>query len=252
MRRWCVCVATRNFQTYRLNRRAEANAGPHGRALSESDGLTPRHESSRKRALSRVHTIAARGTRGRRCCIAPLHRYFESHDLRCSSKKARTCSGSSAPRNSTPAGSGSGQKTLSGVGTFGGLASMIFLLYKLIICLGPRFAPAPDAGHILCVALTAQADNETECLNRIYRLLTNALISQSPVEPLRYPRHSLPHLVPRAVQQVALVFADLHVHIGNIKQSPWIIVHRRISGIFFLRGRTFVNHRSFSTTHSAL
>jgi hypothetical protein len=61
------------------------------------------------------------------------------------------------------------------------LASMIFLLYKPIIGLGPRFALAPDAGHMLCVALTAQPNNGTECLNRIYRLTANALISLSPV-----------------------------------------------------------------------
>jgi hypothetical protein len=61
---------------------------------------------------------------------------------------------------------------------------MIFLLYKPIICLGPRFAPAPDTGHMLFVALTAQADKEAECLNRIYRFAASALISSSLVEPL--------------------------------------------------------------------
>ncbi len=169
-----------NFRRIPLSRRASADTEPYGPVSSESDGLTPRHESSRKRAVRRMHATAARQARGRRCCIAPLHSYFESHDLRCSSKKARTCSGSSAPRNSTPAGSGSGQKTLSGVGTFGGLASMISLLYKPIICLGPRFAPAPDAGDMLFVALTAQVNNGAECLNRIYRLTANAPISPSP------------------------------------------------------------------------
>lgn len=149
----------------------------HGPALCNSDQLTPCRESVRTRKSGRVPTCAACRTRRRRCCIAQLDSYFESHDLRCSSKKARTCSGSSAPRNSTPAGSGSGQKTLSGVGTFGGLASMIFLLYKPIICLGPRFAPEPDAGHRLFVALTAQANNGTECLNRIYRLPVPALFA---------------------------------------------------------------------------
>ena len=127
--------------------------------------LSPRHSNQATRTTvtreyrttKEARTYTARLTRGR-CRIAPLHSYFESHDLRCSSKKARTCSGSSAPRNSTPAGSGSGQKTLSGVGIFGGLASMIFLLYEPIICLGPRFAPVSDASHMFSVALTAQAD----------------------------------------------------------------------------------------------
>ncbi|HZZ12799.1 MAG TPA: hypothetical protein VFE79_19110, partial [Paraburkholderia sp.] len=102
--------------------------------------------------------------------IAPLADYFESHDFRCSSKNARTCSGNSAPKNSTPTGSGSGQKTLSGVGIFGGLESMIFLLYKPIICLGLHFAPAPGAPHVVFVALTEQAYNYARSLNRIYRL----------------------------------------------------------------------------------
>jgi hypothetical protein len=86
-----------------------------------------RRRQGRTHAINgRVQPSAARVTCGRECCFAPLPRYLESHDLRCSSKNARTCSGSSAPKNSTPTGSGSGLKTLSGVGIFGGLASMIF------------------------------------------------------------------------------------------------------------------------------
>ena len=54
-----------------------------------------RAANRQKRSMRRVRTCAARQTRERRCCIAPLHTYFESHDLRCSSKNARTCSGSS-------------------------------------------------------------------------------------------------------------------------------------------------------------
>jgi hypothetical protein len=74
---------------------------------------------------------------------------------------------------------------------------MIFLLYKPIIGLGPCFAPAPDAGHMFFVALTAQANNGTQCLNRIYRLTANALISLSSARSVRYsspfPSWSLPH-----------------------------------------------------------
>jgi hypothetical protein len=66
------------------------------------------------------------------------------------------------------------------------LASMIFLLYKPIIGLGPRFALVPDAGHMLCVALTAQPNNGTECLNRIYRLTANALIRFHRSQSVRY------------------------------------------------------------------
>jgi hypothetical protein len=62
---------------------------------------------------------------------------------------------------------------------------MIFLLYKPIICLGPRFALEPDAGHILFVALTAQANNGTECLNRIYRFIVDAPIGSLSVTPVR-------------------------------------------------------------------
>jgi hypothetical protein len=62
---------------------------------------------------------------------------------------------------------------------------MIFLLYKPIIGLGPCFAPAPDAGHMFFVALTAQANNGTECLNRIYRFIVDAPISSLPVRPVR-------------------------------------------------------------------
>jgi hypothetical protein len=67
-----------------------------------------------------------RHRRGIVLCNVPVRRYFGSHVLRCSSKNARTCSGSSEPRNSTPTGSGSGLNTLSGVGALGGLVSMIF------------------------------------------------------------------------------------------------------------------------------
>jgi hypothetical protein len=141
------------------------------RAAPNSTGHVPLARMSIKRLVGRVHPIAARGTRGRRCCIAPLLDYFESHDLRCSSKKARTCSGNSAPKNSTPAGSGSGLKTLSGVGIFGGLASMVSLLYKPIICLGPRFAPVSDATEMFFVALTAHGGNATWYLNKIFRLI---------------------------------------------------------------------------------
>lgn len=52
-------------------------------------------------------------------------RYLDEAILRCSSKNARTCSGSSVARNSTATGSGSGENTLSGVGIFVGFASMI-------------------------------------------------------------------------------------------------------------------------------
>jgi hypothetical protein len=166
--------------------RAKTDATAHGPASFESGGHAPHRGSVLDRAIRRAQLPAAREARGRRCCIATLHSYFESHDLRCSSKKARTCSGSSAPRNSTPAGSGSGLKTLSGVGIFGGLASMIFLLYKLIICLSPRFTPAPDAVHKLFVALTAQVNKVTECLNRIYRLAIHTATSAPLVKPLLY------------------------------------------------------------------
>lgn len=174
-------------QYFRLasRRRAKSMREPLDQARANQADLPRVTISGKTRETGRVQAFSARRARGFRCCIAQLHSYFESHDLRCSSKKARTCSGSSAPRNSTPAGSGSGQKTLSGVGTFGGLASMIFLLYKPIICLGPRFALEPDAGHILFVALTAQANNGTECLNRIYRFIVDAPISSLPVRPVR-------------------------------------------------------------------
>lgn len=225
---------------------------PHGRAWDVSDRLTRRHNSDRGRERTRVLTFAARVTRGRRCCIAQLHIYFESHDLRCSSKKARTCSGSSAPKNSTPAGSGSGQKTLSGVGTFGGLASMIFLLYKPIICLGPRFALEPDAGHILFVALTAQPNNGTECLNRIYRLSVDAPISLWPVKPRLYFHTILPSLVPRGIHHEAPTFSHRPVLIGYIKPIMTDFVRRRIRQDFLLKARTFVNYRSLQSRHSAL
>ncbi|MGF6773305.1 hypothetical protein P3T18_005810 [Paraburkholderia sp. GAS199] len=148
---------------------AHSDAGPSGRA-PPSGGTNRFVGATAVEMLGRVPATAARGTRGRLKQGAPQHRYFESHDLRCSSKKARTCSGSSAPKNSTPAGSGSGQKTLSGVGIFVGLASMISLLYKPIICLGPCFAPASNADSMSCVALTEQVNPNAECLNRIYRL----------------------------------------------------------------------------------
>src|SRR5689334_25394362 len=89
-----------------------------------------------------------------RCCSAQVDSYFGSHILRCSSENARTCSGSSAPRNSTPAGSGSGLNTLSGVGIFGGLLSMMVLLYEFIMSLGARRALAlPHTADVLARSL---------------------------------------------------------------------------------------------------
>src|SRR6266702_3154473 len=175
MRRLRVCRPMANSCRQHSRTAGERRARADAEQLQGIEALGPighvlLARLSVERPLRRVHSIAARRTRGRRCCIAPLLDYFESHDLRCSSKKARTCSGSSAPRNSTPAGSGSGLKTLSGVGIFGGLASMIFLLYKPIICLGPCFAPVSNAADMFFVALTAQAGNATRNLNRIYQL----------------------------------------------------------------------------------
>jgi hypothetical protein len=133
---------------------------------SHRNPLAGRHGAP---CATRAPVRSARSTHGSPGCGVQQTDYFASYDLRCSSKKARTCSGSSAPRNSTPAGSGSGKKTLSGVGIFGGFASMIILLYKPIIGLGPRCAPAPDACNLFFVALTAQRNNSTASLNRIYR-----------------------------------------------------------------------------------
>jgi hypothetical protein len=45
---------------------------------------------------------------------------------------------------------------------------MIFLLYKPIICLGPRFAPVSDAIDMLFVALMAHGGNATWYLNKIF------------------------------------------------------------------------------------
>jgi hypothetical protein len=56
---------------------------------------------------------------------------------------------------------------------------MIFLLYKRIISLGPCFAPVSDVGQMFSVALTAQANTSTECLNRIYRLSIAMRISRA-------------------------------------------------------------------------
>jgi hypothetical protein len=100
------------------------------------------------------------------------------------------------------------------------LASMIFLLYKPIIGLGPRFALAPDAGHMLCVALTAQPNNGTECLNRIYRLTANALISLSsvPVSPILLPIPFLA-LSHGLFSKPPLAFAHSHIHIGRYQSN---------------------------------
>jgi hypothetical protein len=179
----------------------------HAPALLESGELIQRHDADVK-LRNRARTVTARQMCGPRCCIAPARNYFESHDFRCSSKNARTCSGSSAPRNSTPAGSGSGQKTLSGVGIFVGLASMIFLLYKPIIGLSPCFAPASDEYCSYFVALTAQGNTSIDCLNRIICLSTPARFSYVQIKPVELPRRSLSALS-RLPLRPFICFADL-------------------------------------------
>ncbi|WP_146144215.1 hypothetical protein [Paraburkholderia sp. BL25I1N1] len=94
---------------------------------------------------------------------------------------------------------------------------MISLLYKPIICLGPRFAPAADAGHMFFVALTAQANNGTEYLNRIYRMTANKLISRSPFQAVQYSSRFPLGLILQAVQHRARVFAHSTLVLADIK-----------------------------------
>jgi hypothetical protein len=101
---------------------------------------------------------------------------------------------------------------LSGVGIFVGLESMIILLYKPIICLGPRFAPESDAAHRLCVALTVQAPMGPTCLNRIYRLTARGCVRRRQSKQSDILRCSIPSLAPRLFGALSL---SRHSSIGS-------------------------------------
>jgi len=106
--------------------------------------------------------------------------YLDCAELRCSSKNARTCSGSSVARNSTPTGSGSGQCTVSGVGILVGFASMISLLNDYNNCANladAAFAP-PHAAEIpnTVLSIDALSDRESFGLNLFARFDVQRMI----------------------------------------------------------------------------
>jgi hypothetical protein len=76
---------------------------------------------------------------------------------------------------------------------------MIFLLYKPIIGLSPSFAPVSGAGCILSVALTAQGNTSTECLNRIYCLASLARFSSGQIQSVQFRFRFLPGLALLAI-----------------------------------------------------
>jgi hypothetical protein len=101
---------------------------------------------------------------------------------------------------------------------------MIFLLYKPIIGLSPRFALVSDVRRISSVALTAQGSNSTEHLNRIYRPAAPARFSPGQINQFSFSCCFLPSLAPHAVQPIdrgclnAMRFTCFHV---NKSERDW-------------------------------
>jgi hypothetical protein len=95
---------------------------------------------------------------------------------------------------------------------------MISLLYKPIICLGPLAAPASGASHMFFVALTAQANTGTECLNKIYRLTIGSTLIRA-YQPI-YCRHELSALAVPALSFLALSRLPLSHPFGNPVRLP--------------------------------